>query len=181
MSISLKPGYDYGFYNGYIGYADNTDLITALEASWADIRNIFSQLTDEQLELRYEPGKWSVKEILQHLVDAEHIYCYRTLRISRGDQVELPPIDMNMFIGNAHVEKRSAQSMLAELELLRKASILMFKDMPSELLERTGPVRGVTIPVKAIGFAQAGHCMHHMKIIKERYLRQLATSEHPVS
>lgn len=170
MSITLNPGYDYGFYNGYINNACDTDLITALEASWTSVHHIFSQLTDEQLALRYEPGKWSIKEILQHLVDAEHIFCYRILRISRGDQSPLPPIDMNMFIGNAHADKRSAQTMLTELQLLREASILMFKDMPAELLDRTGPVRDVTISVRALGFALAGHCMHHTKIVKERYL-----------
>jgi hypothetical protein len=170
MNITLPAVYDYGFYNEYVSNVGDMDLITALEKGWAEMHGVFSALNEEQLAFRYEPGKWSIKEVMVHLIDGERNYNYRIFRISRGDRAQLPPVDMYQFAVSG-ADGRHTESILSELELLRKASILMFKDMTEDMLERTGPARGVdSISVAGLGFSMAGHSMHHMKIVKERYL-----------
>jgi len=171
MKITPPSSLDFGFYNGYVSNATHTDLITALNDSWEDVYNTVSTLSDEQLESRYEAGKWSIKEVIAHLVDAERTFCIRIQRFSRKDQAPLPPIDMHAFVANAHANNRDIKDILHELHLLRQASILMFKGMDETMLELTGPARDITISVRALGFAMAGHNTHHIQIIKERYLQ----------
>jgi len=175
MLIAPPHTIDYGFYNGYITHAIGTDLITALENSWADVNTVIGNLSEEQLLFRYDAGKWSIKELMAHLVDAERNFCYRSMRFSRQNDMPLPPLDVYQFVMNSHATERDIKDILSELEFLRKATILMFKGMQPSMLELTGPARtpagDIQVSVRALGFALAGHSMHHMAVIKERYLK----------
>lgn len=164
------PGSDFGFYNTYVFKTGSTELVTALNANLNELKNLVKSLTEDQLLCRYEPGKWSIKEMLQHLVDAERNFCYRAMRISRKDQAPLPMFDIHQFVMNSHADERSTANMMEEWELLRKTTILMFENMHPDMLDLTGPARDVTVSVRALGFAIAGHTIHHMTIIKEKYL-----------
>jgi hypothetical protein len=171
MQIAPPAEINFGFYNGYIGYAIGADLITVLENNWKDIQSAISPLTEQQLLMRYEADKWNIKEVMVHLVDSERNFCYRIMRFSRQEQTPLPMFDIHKFIINAHASERDIKDILLELELLRRATIIMFKGMPEFMLELTGPARDAQLSVRALGFAIAGHCMHHLNVIKERYLQ----------
>ncbi|MCW3121879.1 MAG: DinB family protein [Flavipsychrobacter sp.] len=170
MLIAPPATADYGFYNGYVTKAPKTDLITALKENWNELESFVGGLSDEQLLLRYEAGKWNIKEVLAHLIDAERNFCYRIMRISRGDQAQLPMFSVHEFVVNSFATERSRESLMHELELVRKCTIAMYEGMHPSMLDKTGPARDVIISVRALGFAIAGHVTHHVDIIKERYL-----------
>ena len=171
MLISPPQKTDFGFYNAYVFREQEKDLITALSDNWNDLKALAAGLTEEQLSYRYDTGKWSIKEIFVHFIDAERNFNYRVMRISRGDQAPLPMYDIHQFIMNAHAAERPFANIMQELELIRKATITMYEGMHPSMLEKTGPARDVTVTVRAIAFATVGHVMHHLDIIHERYLK----------
>jgi len=169
-----SPDQDFGFYNNYIQKAGQGDLLSLLQQNLQQLKDMISPLTEEQLAFRYAADKWSVKETLVHLVDSERTFNYRIMRASRGDQGIIPAFDIAEFVFKSRASERSAAGLMAEFELLRKASILMFQEMPSSLLELTSPARDKQVSVRGFGFAMVGHVMHHMGILQERYLPALA-------
>jgi hypothetical protein len=177
MYIAPPAKADFGFYNNYISISPDTDLVTALTGNSQELRKLIFTLSDMQLSYRYEPGKWSIKETLVHLIDAERNFCYRVMRLSRGDQAALPMYDIHQFVINAHAADRDINNIIEELELLRKATIAMFQGMHPSMLDKTGPARDVIISVRALGFAMVGHVIHHMNIINEKYLPAFTRSQ----
>ncbi|HXS37253.1 MAG TPA: DinB family protein [Flavipsychrobacter sp.] len=167
---------DFGFYNRYIFRVTDTDLVPALRKNLADLNELVVSLSQEQLAYRYDIDKWSIKEVIVHLVDAERNFCYRTMRISRGDQTELPVFDAHSFITNSHAAERDIKKIMHELEALREATIIMYDDMPLAMLDLEGLARNTMLSARALGYATIGHVMHHMEIIKERYLPQIAVA-----
>lgn len=170
MFIAPPPAIDYGFYNGYVTKAPRIDLIIALKENRKAFSTFINTLTEEDLLRRYQPDKWNVKEVLVHLIDAERNFCYRAMRISRGDQTPLPTFDVHSFVMNSHATEREMKSILHELDIVRESTIAMYDGMHPDMLDKTGPARDVTISVRALGFAIVGHVMHHEEIIRSRYL-----------
>jgi len=168
------PGQDFGFYNGYVSSVKDTDLVSALQANLTQLIEFYRALSEEQLQYRYAPGKWSIKEMLQHLIDAERNFSYRIMRISRNDQGHLPAYDIHQFTLESDVADKDVDLMINEWEHLRKAAILMFENMSPSLIDRTGPARDLIISVRALGFAMVGHVIHHMNMIREKYLPAIA-------
>lgn len=117
----------------------------------------------------YETGKWTVKDILQHLIDCERIFCYRALRIARNDKTPLPGFEENEYIPEAKTERRTIDELIFELESVRRTCILLFNSFDDEMLRRVGMCSGKDISVLAIGFTIAGHMLHHVNVIKEKY------------
>jgi hypothetical protein len=169
MHIAPPTGQDYGFFNNYIYKIKDKDLLTAFEDNWQELKDFFTGLTPEQLDYSYAPGKWTIKEVLQHLVDGERTFAYRILRVSRNDQVPVPPYSPDGFITNSWVKDRSVANIMKELELLRTTNIICFSEMPAEVLERTGPGRDAIVSVRALGFAMVGHAAHHLQVLREKY------------
>lgn len=161
---------DFGFYNRYVFKVKHLDLINALKENWTEVNHMFSHLSEERLLYRYEAGKWNIKEIVQHLIDAERNFCYRAMRISRKDLTPLPMYDVNTFISNSNASDRDIMGLLHELQVTRNATIAFFEGMSAEMLDSEGPARDATVSVKALGFAIVGHAIHHIEIVKERYL-----------
>ncbi len=125
----------------------------------------------EKIQLHaYAAGKWTINQILQHLIDVERIFAYRALRFARNDKTELHGFDEDSFAAAANTSQRDFQSLKAELIAVRQSSILLFKSFDDEILARIGVANKVDISVLAIGFAIIGHQNHHITVIKERYL-----------
>jgi hypothetical protein len=164
------PTADYGFYSYYVTLAPQEELTNAMQQNMEQIKAFALSLSEEELALRYEPGKWSVKENFAHLADAERNFCYRIMRISRGDQGALPAFDIHNFVIKAQAGRRDIKDIIAELEHLRAATILMFKGMTAEMLDIEGPARDIMISSRALGYAMVGHTLHHMTLIREKYL-----------
>ncbi|MBD1397838.1 DinB family protein [Pontibacter sp. JH31] len=158
------------FFNSYIGNANTDDLLTALAASEEYIVNLMLSLKEQQLKHRYQPGKWSIKEILMHLADTERIFAYRALCFARNDKTELPGFDENAYAEESKSDARPITSILAEYAAARQATIELFKGFEDEMLDRKGTASGRSVSVRALGFAILGHEIHHLNIIKQRYL-----------
>jgi uncharacterized damage-inducible protein DinB len=159
-----------GFFNNYIGNANTNDLLSALAASEEYIVNYMLSLKEQQLNHRYQPGKWSIKEMLVHMADTERIFAYRALRFARKDRTELPGFDENAYADVSKADARPITSILAEYAAVRQATIELFKTFDEEMLAESGIASGKKVSVRALGFAILGHEIHHLNIIKQRYL-----------
>lgn len=158
------------YYHTYISKVNTADLLIALEVGLTQIETVVSTLTEEQANYRYAPGKWSIKELLIHLLDAERIFCYRALRFARNDKTELSGFDENQYVPESNAENRSLTNIMTEYKAVRQATIEFYKNMIDQMLDRSGRANGNEISVRALGYTIAGHEIHHMEVIKERYL-----------
>ena len=159
-----------GFFSAYVKLAQTDDLIEGLTASSVYIMGMLQGLSEEQLLYRYADGKWSVKEVMVHLMDTERIFAYRALRFARGDKTELPGFEQDLYITPSLADARPVNDILAEYIAVRNATIALFKSLSEEALNQTGIGSGLSMSVRALGFAILGHEVHHLKIIRERYL-----------
>ena len=166
----MKPGSDEypAFYAPYVALADD-DLLEGLASSHQDGVDLFSQLSDSEAAQTYAPGKWSVKEVLQHIIDCERVFAYRAICFARGDQHQLPGFDQVAWVHDCNANQRSIQSLLDEKGLLRESTIAMFRSFTHSMLPRKGISNSKEISVQAIGFILAGHERHHYQVIRERY------------
>lgn len=172
MKVTDLPISEYPPYQAaYIGLIDKEyTLVEELEISVHNFIRFVQDISMDKHDYSYAPGKWTIKDIIQHLIDTERIFSYRALRFSRGDATELPGFDENLFANNAQANERKLQEMLTELALVRQSTIMLFKSLTAESLLKTGIASGYTVSVRSIGFAVIGHQNHHIKIFKERYL-----------
>jgi uncharacterized damage-inducible protein DinB len=127
-------------------------------------------LSEEQLNYRYAPGKWTIKDVLLHLSDCERILVYRTTRIARGDKTDLPGFDQEFFAANAHACERSLSSILNELKASRAATIIFLDTLNDEALDCNGTANGYPMQARLLVNHIYGHHEHHLDIIKDRYL-----------
>ncbi len=132
--------------------------------------SLFSFLTEEHSNFAYAVGKWTLKELLQHLIDAERIFAYRALRFARYDQTELAGWDEETYAKHYFSSERLLQSLIDEFETVRKSSCLLFENLNEIQLSKTGVANGNEISVETIGKLIVGHNIHHFNIIEERYL-----------
>jgi len=149
---------------------DDSGLNELLESSLEACNSLFHSLGPDKEDYRYAEGKWTIKELLQHIVDSERVFAYRALRFSRNDSTQLPGFDENLYAENCEVTHRSLASLLEEFNWLRKSNIQMFAFMDETMLKRMGRIDGNQISVRALGFIICGHVLHHLKVIEERYL-----------
>ena len=171
MDATQLKDNEYGvFYKNYIKGLGNVDLFEILNSSLEDTLNTLQNLSEEKLMYRYAEGKWTIKELLQHIIDAERIFCYRALRFSRNDTSELHGFDEDWYVNNSNGNDRNFKDLLAEFVQIRKASISLFTSFTAEMLALSGIANGSHITVRALGFIIAGHQMHHLKVIKDKYL-----------
>ena len=146
------------------------NLVEELEISVHNFIHFVREIPMDKYDYRYADGKWTIKDIIQHLIDAERVFAYRALRFSRGDETPLPGFDENSYADNANGGNRSINDLLTEMSALRHANIMMFKSFTPNDLIRKGTASGYTVSVRAFGFLIIGHQNHHMKVFRERYL-----------
>jgi uncharacterized damage-inducible protein DinB len=159
------------FYHGYINKVKEDDLMLGLRNSTSQLFDLLESIPEEKHDYAYGEGKWTIKEVVQHMLDAERVFTYRALRFARKDDTPLPGFDENLFAQTAKADKRKWNEMVDEFAALRKASETMFASFDEEQLEQTGTASEHPIYVLGIGFIVAGHVNHHCQIIRERYLQ----------
>ncbi|CAN5473741.1 DinB family protein [soil metagenome] len=164
------------FFDRYINLADDEDILTSLENSLFELENIDLEEWENLGDKVYAPNKWTIKDILQHLIDNERIQVYRALRFARNDRNQLQGYDQNLFGNNTAARKRTVLDLMEELILVRKGTLYLFKSFTNWMLRATGKANGIELTVLAIGFTLVGHQKHHINIIRERYLPLLAES-----
>ena len=171
MNSNQLPANEYSKFNAtYISALDNLDLIEELEICLHDFIRFVQNIPMDKFDYRYTEGKWTIKDIIQHIIDAERIFSYRALRISRNDQTPLPGFEENSYVEHTNANARSIQGLLTEMAAVREATLLLFKSLTQEQLQLLGTASDNPISVRAIGFIIIGHQKHHQRIFKERYL-----------
>lgn len=161
------------YYGNYILQVPDGDFLEILETQQRDLTRMLEPLSDKQAEFRYQPGKWSIKETLGHINDAERIFAYRLLRIGRGDQTPLPGFEQNDYIQPGNFSARKLVSLLEEFASIRRASITLIRSLDNAAYLRRGTASGKEISALALAFIIAGHAIHHQKILANRYLPAL--------
>jgi hypothetical protein len=158
------------FFDRYINLVKEENLITALEQSLDDFVDFDFSLLEELGDKTYKENKWTVKEILQHVIDNERIQSYRALRFARRDTTVLPGYDEGQLAKYSYANNRSLEKIKDEFALVRRASIALFKSLDASSLLNKGVCYEIEITPLALGFVLVGHQMHHFKIIEERYM-----------
>ncbi|MDQ6472910.1 DinB family protein [Flavobacterium sp. LHD-80] len=165
----LENEYSGGFAN-YIREAGNVNLIEELEISLHSFIRFVQDIPMDKFDYRYAEGKWTIKDIIQHLLDCERIFVYRALRFSRNDKTPLPSFEEDDYANSTDSNKRSIQELLTEFSALRHSTLLFYKSLSEEQLKRIGTASNNQISVRALGFVVIGHQKHHQKVFEERYL-----------
>jgi uncharacterized damage-inducible protein DinB len=158
------------FYKNYVKQIEETDLIQALRISGHRMLELVHFIKEEKSDYRYADGKWSVREVLCHIIDAERIFAYRAMRFARNDKTNLASFDENSYAPQANASGRSLKKIADEMAHLRVSTIDMFDGFTPEMLTRKGMANNNELSVVALGFIIAGHETHHRKILMERYL-----------
>jgi uncharacterized damage-inducible protein DinB len=158
------------YYSKYIGRVPEGDVLATLgqqlESTLAVLRNI----TEEQSNSRYAEGKWSIKELVGHLTDGERIFGYRLLRFARNDQTPLPGFEQDDYVANGGFDKCRLSNLVEELEHVRKSNLALLRNLDAEAWQRRGDANGQQVSVRALAYIIAGHEMHHMEILRTKYL-----------
>lgn len=159
------------FYKPYIEKAlvYNT-ILEGLNKNSKEVINLFENLPNEKLEFRYAEGKWTPKDIFLHLIDAERIFTYRGLCIARSDKTEFPGFEEDDYVKEANANSRDLKDLIEEFKTVRSSTISLYNSFNNEQLKKTGIASSASVSVRALAYMTVGHYIHHMQVIKERYL-----------
>jgi len=158
------------FYKNYIKSLGTVDLFEILNNSLEDLLLTIKHLPEEKLHFSYQEGKWTIKELVQHIIDAERVLSYRALRFSRNDSTDLQGFNEDWYVENSNGNDRNIEDLLNEFSFVRNSTISLFKSFSDQMFTLSGSINGSDMSVRALGFIIAGHQIHHLKIIKEKYL-----------
>jgi len=168
MSSKPNPDEYAAYYGKYINLAGDEPILDTLQQLKEDTYSFFNSIDTDKADYAYAEGKWTIKEVLGHLIDAERTFAYRALAFARG-QEELPGFDENAYVENAHFDARLLKDLAAEFRQVRESNMYLFRSLSSEQLMATGVASNNKVSVRAILYITAGHEIHHLNIIKERY------------
>lgn len=158
------------FYQTYIDALGDVELMDIHQRQLQNFPEFIESLPDEKLNYAYDEGKWTVAEVLIHLIDSERVFQYRALRYARGDKTPLPGFEQNDYVPSSYADRRSKESITEEFKAVRKATIALFSNFDRQTLQMTGFANNAEMSVAALGFIISGHQRHHRNIIRERYL-----------
>lgn len=162
----VYPSY---FYN-YIKFVENEDLKTVLKNQLQESERFFNSIPKEKYLYKYAENKWSIEEVIQHIIDTERVFSYRALAFSRKDPTTLPSFDENNYAKNSNADNRNWAELIDEFIAVRKSTHFLFNSFSSEQLDLVGKASNYEMSIKALGYTIAGHLVHHINILKERYL-----------
>ena len=170
MKSNQLPVNEYAdFYKSYIQVLEDVELIEELEICLHEFIKFVQNIPMDKFDYQYAEGKWTIKEIIQHLIDSERVFSYRALRISRNDKTLLPGFDENTYAANGDASHRNWKDMLIEWRTVRQSTNLLFASFTEEQNKALGSASGFPISVNALGFIIFGHALHHLHVLKERY------------
>ncbi|MFD0618123.1 DinB family protein [Paenibacillus sp. GCM10027629] len=169
MLIQPLDGEHATYYDRYIGLVPEGDIRGILEQQLERTTEILASLSEEQGDFRYAPDKWSIKEVIGHIADTERVMSYRLLRIARGDQTPLTGFDENAFVNGAAFASTPMSELIEDLRAVRRATNTLLRGVTDEAAARVGTANHSPISVRALAYIIAGHEIHHLNILKERY------------
>ena len=165
-----KEAYDQ-FYGTYLSVLDESELKVLLAKGKTEFAKFIKNIPDKKLHSSYEMGKWTIAEVILHIIDAERVFQYRALRFLRNDKTPLPGFDQDLFVKQSNANTRDKDSLIAEFKAVREASITLFNNLENEELSRTGIASNIEWTVGTLGFVICGHLKHHQQIITYKYLQ----------
>ena len=158
------------YYEQYISEIEDNDIHKILESQLSETIVLLKSIPEEKGNYRYTEGKWSVKEVIGHITDTERVYAYRAMCFARGETKVLPGFEQDDYAAAGKFSERALSDLINEFRLLRESNLILFKSFKEDALNREGHVDENRITVRAILFIIAGHTLHHIKFIKEKYL-----------
>jgi len=158
------------YFETYISKVNEDNVKDAFKMQADTVNNFFDTISEEKSGHAYAPGKWTIKELLQHIIDAERIFAYRALSFSRKETTSLPSFDENSYADNSFANERNWQSLVDEMKAVRKTTEMLFDSFNTDMLNLSGVANNNPVTVNAIGFIIVGHLNHHKKVLEEKYL-----------
>lgn len=174
MQISKPEEKEYHqFFAGYVSQVGDNDVVQMLAKQKGEFVQFIQAIPDDRYNYAYGEGKWTIKQLLRHIIDAERMFGYRAMSIARGEKAKLPGFDDHLYVKMADDSKNSIQDMVDEFEYLREGHIRMISNFTSQASLRIGNANGTDVSVRAIIYIIVGHVAHHQQIITERYLKHV--------
>ena len=158
-------------YEAYIKAVGNQDIMRKLKNQLNEIDDFLAEIPEEKYDYAYAEGKWTVKQVIGHLIDTERVMAYRAMRIARNDETPLPGFDQDAYTNNLDVAKRSYMDLVDELLLMRQANLYFYKSLTESDYKKKGTVSDHVLSVGALLYVIGGHVEHHFKVLKEKYLK----------
>lgn len=158
------------YFQRYVNQVPENDLMEAMKKQTPVFIKFLENIPETKWDYRYAEGKWTIKEALQHIIDTERIFSYRSLCIARKETASLPGFDENSYADNSKANQRDWNEMIEEFKAVRRSSEIMFGSFDDEQLDTSGTSNNNSIYVLALGFILVGHVNHHVTVLKERYL-----------
>jgi hypothetical protein len=158
------------YYEKYVARVPEGDIVATLASHIGETGTFLRSLPESMGDHRYGPDKWSIREVIGHISDAERVFAYRALRFSRGDTTPVPGFDENQYVANASFGSRSLDDLISELEHVRHATVHLLRGLDERHMSMRGTANGLEVSVRALAFIAAGHEQHHMEILRTRYL-----------
>jgi hypothetical protein len=157
------------YYQGYVGYVTEEEIMPVLRSQMDALDVLLDKVTPDHEIFRYAEGKWSIREMVGHLIDGERVFGYRAFCIARGERQPLPGFDQNDYLATAPYERIDLEELSSELRLVRLSNLAMLRSLDDEAWLRTGTASDNPVSVRALAFVMAGHVRHHMGVLRERY------------
>jgi uncharacterized damage-inducible protein DinB len=170
ISNNLNSSEYHSYYKSYIDKSTSVDIVEGLLANLESVLTFLLEIPEEKYDYAYADDKWTVKDVLLHVIDTERIFCYRALRIVRGDKTPLAGFEQDDYVVTANALNRTFSSLVEEYKSVRQATITLFKNLENESLLQIGEASGSPVSVRALGYIITGHENHHIQVLKERYL-----------
>ena len=158
-----------GAFKRYIDQVPDEELFTAFKKQLPAIKEFLTSISEEKSLYAYAEGKWTLREVLQHIIDGERVFTYRALCFARKEQASLPSFEENEYAANSNANSRTWQSLADEFLAVRKTTEMLFESFTEEALNNSGIANNNPISVSALGFTTIGHFYHHKKVVEERY------------
>src|SRR2546425_7991517 len=158
------------YYQSYVDQVSENDIMAVLRSGLDDLDVLLGRVPAEKETYRYAEGKWTIREIVGHLIDSERVFGYRALCIARGEKQNLPGFDQNDYMQTAPYNQIELEDLLSEMRLVRLSNVAMFRSLDQEAWNRTGIANANEVTVRALAFIMGGHMRHHMNVLKQRYL-----------
>jgi uncharacterized damage-inducible protein DinB len=173
MTTSLRarpePSEYAPFYHGYVASVPEGDVVALLREGGRALLDALATVPEDRGGYRYAEGKWSIREVIGHLIDAERIFTYRALRVARGDTTPLPAFEENEYVKTAGSDARTLSNLAREFGAVRESSVQLFESWPGDAWGRLGVASGQKVSARALAYITVGHTMHHLRILRERY------------
>ena len=167
------PTEHYSYYQTYVSEVPEGDLLAILRAQRDSTAAVLAGIPEAKAGYRYAPGKWSIKEVIGHIADAERVFAYRALRIARADVTPLPGFDENAWIPPAEFDRRTMVDLATDFRSVRESTLALFRGFPTAAWTRLGTASGHPVSVRALAYILTGHERHHVRVLHERYLTHL--------